>query len=213
MNKLLVLGAGGHCLSVIDSIAKGTYSKILALDLPENVGKNILGIEIVGYDDEAKKYYDKGFTEAFITLGTIGNTSRRRALYRKLKEIGFKFPNIIDPSAIVSENVILGEGNFIGKGTIVNTGVKVGNCCILNTKSCIDHGSYIEDFVNISPGTSISGDVKIGHDTHIGTGSSIIQGINIGEYTMIGAGSVVVRDIPSRVVAYGCPCKVKRENN
>lgn len=214
MKKLLVFGAGGHCLSVIDSLDKNSYSEIAALDLPENVGKQILGIKVVGCDNDAEKFFELGYTEAFITLGTIGNTLRRRYLYQEIKRIGFHIPNIIDPSAIVSSvNTTMGEGIFIGKGAIVNAGVEIGNCCILNTKSSIDHGSHIGEFVNVAPGSTISGDVTIESDTHIGTGSTVIQGIHIGEHTMIGAGSVVVKDIPSDVVAFGCPCKIKRKND
>ncbi len=212
MRKLIVLGAGGHCQSVVDSIPPDIYSEIVAIDLPQNVGKRINGILIQGYDDQIEDFFNAGYTDAFITLGTIGNTNRRRFLYSELLRIGFDIPNIIDPSAIVSKNtVMLGKGIFIGKGAIVNAGVTIGNCCIVNTKASIDHGSKLGDFVNVSPGSCISGDATIGNDTHIGTGSSIIQGIQIGDNSMIGAGSVVVKNIPSNVVAYGCPCKVHRE--
>ena len=39
-----------------------------------------------------------------------------------------------------------------------------------------------------------------------------MPGVTIGDNVTIGAGSVVTKDIPSNCVAYGNPCKVKREN-
>lgn len=212
MRKLIVLGAGGHCSSVVDSICPGMYSEIAGIDLPENVGKTILGVKIKGCDEEIEDFFKAGYTDAFITLGTIGNTKRRRALYSIIKQIGFIIPNIIDPTAIISKSgVRMNEGIFIGKGAIVNADTYIGNCCIINTRASVDHGTKIGDFVNLSPGSCISGDVIVENDTHIGTASTIIQGIKIGANTMIGAGSVVVRDIPANVVAYGCPCKVHKE--
>ena len=40
-----------------------------------------------------------------------------------------------------------------------------------------------------------------------------MPGITIGDHVVLGAGSVVTRDIPSRVVAAGNPCRVLREVN
>lgn len=53
--------------------------------------------------------------------------------------------------------------------------------------------------------------VRIGKNCWIGTGVLIMPGITIGDHVVLGAGSVVTRDIPSRVVAAGNPCRVLRE--
>ena len=56
----------------------------------------------------------------------------------------------------------------------------------------------------------MSGCVKVGNNTHVGTGSSIIQGITIGDNAFIGAGSVVIKNIPDGVTAVGVPAKIKQ---
>ena len=53
--------------------------------------------------------------------------------------------------------------------------------------------------------------VHIGANVWIGAGSVILPGVTIGENTVIGAGSVVTKDIPANSVAFGNPCRVKRE--
>ncbi|MED9958342.1 MAG: sugar O-acetyltransferase [Christensenellales bacterium] len=55
--------------------------------------------------------------------------------------------------------------------------------------------------------------VRIGKNCWIGAGVLIMPGITIGDHVVLGAGSVVTRDIPSRVVAAGNPCRVLREVN
>ena len=55
--------------------------------------------------------------------------------------------------------------------------------------------------------------VKIGNNVWIGAGSVIMPGVTIGDNTVIGAGSVVTKDIPANSVAFGNPCRVKREIN
>lgn len=55
--------------------------------------------------------------------------------------------------------------------------------------------------------------IHIGNNVWIGANSVILPGVSIGDNSVIGAGSVVSKDIPSNVVAVGCPCKVLRDIN
>ncbi len=54
--------------------------------------------------------------------------------------------------------------------------------------------------------------VTIGDHVWIGGGAIILPGVTIGHNVMIGAGSVVTGDIPDNTIAYGNPCRVRREN-
>jgi maltose O-acetyltransferase len=52
--------------------------------------------------------------------------------------------------------------------------------------------------------------IAIGARSWLGGGVIVCPGVTIGEDSIVGAGSVVVRDVPSRVVAAGNPCRVIR---
>ena len=54
-------------------------------------------------------------------------------------------------------------------------------------------------------------DIHIEENVWLGANVVVLPGVTIGKNTVIGAGSIVTRDIPGDVVAYGCPCKVKRK--
>lgn len=60
---------------------------------------------------------------------------------------------------------------------------------------------------------SMTAPVTIGDNVWIGGGSIILPGVTIGNNVTIGAGSVVTKDIPDNKVAFGNPCKVRRDNN
>lgn len=208
MEEIILIGGGGHCKSVIDSINRSKGYKIAGvIDLIDKVGSEILGVSIIGTDRGLERHYKNGVKNALLTVGSIGDVSLRKKLYSNALAIGFKFPNIIDDTAIISDNAKIGHGNFIGKGAIVNAGAKIGNNCIINTGAIIEHDCNIQDFCHIAPGVTLSGSVLVGENTHIGTNSTVIQNIKIGDNTMIGAGSVVLKDIGSGVKAYGNPCK------
>lgn len=208
MKDIILIGGGGHCKSVIDSINRSNeYNIVGIIDLLDKIGTEICGVKVIGTDNELEHYHKSGIKYAFLTVGSIGKVDLRLKLYSIASNIGYIFPNIIDNIAIISEEVKLGYGNFIGKGAIINSDTSIGNNCIINTGTIIEHDCHIGDYCHIGPGATISGNVQIGNNTHIGTNSTIIQNIIIGENTIIGAGSVVVRNIDSNKKAYGNPCK------
>lgn len=174
----------------------------------DNVDNSYLGVTTVGTDEDIPDLIKDGWTDAFITVGSVGNTNVRRYLYEMVKGMGLHIPTIIDSSAIVGKGISIGYGTFIGKRAIINTGSSIGKCAIINTGAIIEHDCKIGDFSHISPGTTLCGQVTIGNNSHIGANSTIRQLIKIGDNSLIGAGSVVVKDIISNKKAYGNPCKV-----
>ncbi len=204
--KILLIGGGGHCHSVLDSVLSlKEYDEIGIID---NTEHTYSGISVIGTDDDLPSLYKQGWTDAFIAVGSIGNTIIRRHLFEKAKAIGLTIPAIIDPTAIIGRLVNISEGVFVGKRAIINAGAKIHECAIINTGAIIEHDCEIGAFSHISPGSVLCGQVYIGHDSHLGAGSKVRQQIQIGDNSLIGIGSVVVKNIPSNVKAYGNPCRV-----
>ena len=204
--KLLLIGGGGHCHSVLDSVLLlNEYDEIGIID---SIDSSYLNIPVMGVDEDIPRLFNEGWTEAFITVGSVGNTSIRRRLYKMVKEIGLTVPSIVDPTSIIGNGVTISEGSFIGKRVVVNAGSSVGICAIINTGVILEHDCNIGAFSHISPGAVLCGQVVVGNDSHVGAGSTVRQLIKIEEGSFIGAGSVVVKDVPCSVKAYGNPCKV-----
>lgn len=205
--NLLLFGGGGHSKSVIDSLLSlNQYDRIGILDLGEKIGSEILGIKIIGSDDDYLKMYEQGFRYAFITIGSMEKTSLRIEINKMIEDVGFIIPNIIDGSAVVSNYATLGKGVYIGKKAVINAGATIDNNSIINTNVVVEHDCKVGKFSQIAPGAVLCGAVHIGNNTFIGAGSVIKQQVKIGSNTIIGMGSVVTKDINSNVVAYGNPC-------
>lgn len=210
--KILLIGGGSHCKSVIDSLLElNSYSEIGIVDKQETVGSSIMGFPIVGCDDDLLDLHVKGYNYAFITLGSIGNPIIRIKLYNLLNEIGFIIPTIIDSSAKVSLNAKLEHGVFVGKLSIINADAQIKKCAIINSGAIVEHDCQIGAFVHIAPGAVLGGDVFVGENTHIGLNSTIKQQVHIGSNSVIGMGSVVLHNIQDKVVAYGNPCREVNE--
>lgn len=211
-NKILLIGGGGHAKSVIDSLQQTNEFEIVGiLDCANKIGKRVHGIPIIDTDGNLERYYELGVKNAFITIGSVGNSINREKIAQKIQAIGYKLPNIIDKTAILSKDLRLGIGNFIAKGVIINTEVIIENNCIINTGSIIEHECIIKEFAHIAPGSTLCGGVKIGAYTHVGASSTIIQYVSVGKNTMIGAGSIVTKSIGDNIKAFGNPCKERGE--
>lgn len=141
----------------------------------------------------------------------IGDNKIREKIYHSIKDI-CKFETMRHHSAYVSRFASIGEGTVIMPKVCINAEVEIGNHCIINTASVIEHECIIEDFVHISPNASLAGNITVKKNVHIGIGANIIQGITIGENALIGAGAVILNDVPDGAVVVGNPGKIIKMN-
>jgi len=206
--KIVLIGGGGHCKVIISILKKLDNFEIAGIVDDYKVETLISGIKIIGTDDDLKDIYQSGIHDALITVGSTKDNTKRYKLFNVAREIGYNFPVIISPEAIVDESVKIDEGTVIMPGSIINIDSFIGKNCIINTGTIIEHDCKIGDYCHIAPGVHVSGAVNIGELSFIGIGATIIQGIKIGKNVIIGAGSVVIKDITDNVIAVGNPAKV-----
>ena len=205
----MLVGAGGHCKSVLDSALKMySFDKIVITDPVVAPGTRIYGCEVVGSDELLLNLNEIGFGQAFITVGNVNIDPLREELVEKVSSLGYKFPIIADPTAIISDKAVIGEGAFIGKGAVVNAGARIGRHCIINTGAIIEHGCEIGDYSHVSVGAVLCGEVKVGKRCMIGSGSTVIQNLKISDHCIVGAGAVVNRDVYHDTTVVGVPAKL-----
>lgn len=210
MKQVLLLGAGGHAKGVIGFL-KHSYEILGLIEKDYYSGEGLISsVPVIGTDKDLKSFYQKGITNALVTVGSTGDSSLRERLFYMAKEIGFTMINAIHPTAVISEDVKIGCGNTFMAGTIINSGTVIGDNTIINTGAIVDHDCIVEDHTHIAPGVKIAGGVFVGEGTHVGIGAVVIQGIHIGRKALIGAGTVVLRDIPDNAVVVGVPGRVKK---
>ncbi len=196
MRKLILVGGGGHCKSVIDTVRRlQRYDEVVIVDAAYPDCRKVLDVVAVGDDAALPELKKAGFDEAFVSVGSVKSTALRRSLYRQLKEYGFSLPAIVDPSACVSPYARLAEGVFVAKGAVVNADAKIGRMAIVNTRAVVEHDCVVGDFAHVAVGAVLCGGVSVGSDVLIGAGATVIQGIGIGDGAIVGAGSTVVRGV------------------
>ncbi len=204
MGKLVLIGGGGHCKSVLDAaLEMNAFDEITITDVAMEEGSKILGCTVQGSDEALLQLRKSGFKLAFITIGSILSTKLRRRLSLTAEKLGFGFPIIVDPTAKVSRHAQIGRGTFVGKNAVINAGARVGEHCIINTGAIIEHDCTIGDYAHVSVGAILCGDSHVGMDSFIGAGSTVIQGIFLGSQVIVGANSTVINNVNSNQKVYG----------
>jgi len=208
--SLAVVGAGGHCTSLIDVIECIEFFELKGIIAKEiKVGNHINGYPVIGEDKDFQRFQELGFAFA-IGIGQIKSHFVRKRIFDQLVNLTALLPNIISPYARVSPRSQMGIGNSIMHNVVINANVSVGDNCIINSKALVEHDAIIGSNTHISTGAIINGDVKVGDNCFIGSGAVIANGINICNNVIIGAGAVVVRDIDIQGVFLGNPAMPNR---
>ena len=208
MKSLILIGGGGHCKSVIEVAESAGYEIKGILDMPDEVGKEVLpGHKVIGTDDEIPQYVEG--CDFVITVGFIKNPNLRIKLYNKVKAAGGRLATIIASTAHVSKYAELGEGTVIMHHAFVNAGAKIGDNCIINTFVNIEHDAVVGNQCHISTGTMVNGECKIGENCFIGSQSVCANCIEIASDIIVGAGSVVRKSIRMKGIYAGNPAILK----
>jgi sugar O-acyltransferase (sialic acid O-acetyltransferase NeuD family) len=188
--NIVLVGGGGHCLSVIDMIENGNEFNILGVLDSNSKNNNLLGYKILGSDNLIPELVNEN-TYFLITVGQIKNYSIRKKIAKTLTESNAKLATVISSLAYVSKHACVEQGTVIMNHAVVNAKSKVGKNCIINTMSNIEHNVSIGDFCHISTCAVINGDSVVGKGSFVGSNATISNGISIKENSVISAGEFI----------------------
>ena len=206
--KIAIFGASGFSREVRDIALILGYQNIIFIDkthegivedFPVVIEREVYPLAQVGYK---------------FTIG-IGSPKIRKEIRDRFP--GLDYINLIHPTATFGYNQLIEVdrrvGNIICAGTRMTNNIKIGNFGVYYLNCTIAHDCIIEDYVTISPGANISGNVKISMGAYIGSNACIIQGKSfaekmiIGKNSIIGAGSVVTKNVKDNTMVKGTPAK------
>lgn len=213
--KLLIIGAGGLGREIKWLIERiNTENRKLGLEnkwqlegfIDDGIeaGTLIDGLQVLGDVDWLEK-----LNQEISVVCAIGNALNRTLVVEKIKDKSWiHFPNLIDPSVILSNDLKIGKGNVICAGCSLTVNITIHDFSIINPGCTVGHDTVLGNAVTIYPGANVAGNVTIGDRCELGTGCHVIQGITISTETIVGAGAVVIRNLPGKCTAVGNPAKV-----
>ena len=206
-SRLIIIGAGGHALSVADAAVSSGWT-VEGFYSPDGSGPAV----------SAGAIFTSLETLDLQTIALVPGIGTNYLREDALEHVLTLFPtatvaSVIHATAWVSPSATLHSGSVILAQASVGPGSVLGRGAILNSGASLDHESRIGDFGSLGPGARTGGNVQVGSRTMIGMQAGILHGIRVGADTVIGAQSLVNSCIDSNVVAWGTPAKVVRNRS
>jgi len=216
MDKLIILGVGGNCIDILDTVReinekseRPVYECIGFLDDDrETWGEDHEGVEVLGPLEKAASYRDCFFVNG---IGSPNNFWKKREILSRTKIPLERFATIVHPSASVSKMSQLGHGTVVFQNATIASHVRVGHHVVVLPNSVLSHDVSVGDYSCIAGGVCVSGLVTIGQSCYLGTHSSIKEAVMIGDGCLIGMGSVVLDNVQENSVVVGHPARFLRK--
>ena len=186
LNKLIIVGAGGHGRCCLD-IAREKYDEIIFLD-DGLVGQTVNDCKVVGKINEMKVLFPE-YLDIFIA---VGNNAFRKQLFNQAKEIGYNIITLISNEATVSKYASIKQGSVIFPHAVIEPNAMIGSNCIICANATINHDAIIHDDCLIYSNTVIRPNVIIHGLTRIGSNCTVTFGKEIEEGSDIKDGEVVI---------------------
>lgn len=199
---LLIVGAGGHAMVVIDAIRLMTPdANIAVFDDDERKHGLVLAGCVVTAPLSAFASSPCDYHVA------VGNNAARERIDATLSRLGFSRRAVVHPRACVSASAVLGDAVFVAAQAVVAPTARLGTAVIVNHGAVVDHECIVGAFSHIAPNATLAGNVRIGQRVLIGAGANILPGITIGDDCMVGAGAVVINDLAPGTTHVGVPAR------
>ena len=196
--EIVIYGCGGHARSIVNSLLRNNPAeKILLVDDNARDNESIMGVSCMKENGSQLSHFIVG----------IGDNTVRTRIYTEKINAGQVPVNVKAKSSNIAFNSQFGEGNFVAEFAYVGPEAKIGNNCILNTGSIIEHEVFVGDNVHVAPHATVCGRCNIGNNVFVGAGAIVIDKINVCDTAIIGAGAVVIHDIIESGVYVGNPAR------
>lgn len=193
MKPLILIGAGGHCRSVIEAAESNGRRIAGILDRPGIESAGVSGYPVLGCDDDISQYVAE--CEFVVTLGMVKSAERRRQLHQLVLAAGGSLATVIASTAFVSPRAELGAGTVVLHQAVVNAGAVVGTGCIINTAAVVEHDARVGNYTHISTGAIVNGGAAVGAACMVGSHATLLHGVTVCDQTVIGAAATVVGPI------------------
>lgn len=200
---ILVYGAGGHSKTVLDLLRSlGGYQVVGLVDDGVPVGEQVLGVPVLGGAECLAGLFAQGVRQAVNAVGGIGNVEVRLGVFDRLQAVGFAFPTLVHPSAVLEPSVTLEAGVQVLALSYLSSDSRVGFGTLINAGCILSHDCQLGRVVNLSPGVRLAGRVRVEDEAQLGMGVTVNLDLTIGRRARVGNGATVKASVPAGAVVW-----------
>lgn len=206
MKRLGVFGAGGMGREIAQLAAElEQWSEVFFVIDPEYIpeDRHIDGRRTFSLDEVCAKFP----RDEVEMLVAVGETRERKNLFERIKQENLSFGRLIDPSVVVHEDTVLGEGVIILRGCILSTRAVLGDNAALSFGVILGHDNQVGEHAYLAPGVTTGGFVQWDSCSFGGLRACVREHVHIGRHAIVGQGAVVLKDVEDGQAVVGNPAK------
>jgi sugar O-acyltransferase (sialic acid O-acetyltransferase NeuD family) len=204
MKNLVIIGAGGFGREMLawarQSVAALPVKGFLDDNL-QSLDRFRKDVPILGRVGD----YMPGPDEVFVCA--MGNVKFKHRCVELILARGGVFTSVIHSTAVIGENVTLGQGVILCPHTVVGSDAQLGDFVTLNLQSTAAHDAVVGRWTQLHCHVDVTGGVVLGESVTVGSHASILPEVKVGDGATIGAGAVVMRDVPAGTTVFGVPAR------
>jgi len=200
--QLAIFGAGGQARVAAQVVSRLADWQVACFVAPAPAVETFLGCPVV---DEA--VFDPASVDGLHIA--IGSNEIRAAIADRLEKTGVRtaFPTLVDPAAILAQDVTVGVGTLVMPGAVINASARIGAHGLINTGAIVEHECRLDDFVSVGPGSVLCGTVQVRERSAIGASATVLESLKVGVGCCVGACALVNRDVPDGQTVMGVPAR------
>lgn len=212
--KLVIIGIGEFATLAYEYFTHDSQYEVVAFcaDAEFISERRMFGLPVVDFVQLQRDYPSDAY-HVYVAVTHTRLNRVRKALFERVKDLGYRCATYISSRAFVWHNAEIGENVFIFEDNVIQPFTCIGNNVVLWSGNHIGHRTRILDHCYVSSHVVLSGYCVVESGCFIGVNATVGDRITIAEDNFIGAGAIIskntkpnavyqpVATVPSRVSA------------
>ena len=200
LEQIYFIGGGYGAIQVLDIIYKQKLYQPIGYFADDDSILDLIGINRLG-EANIESIKKIGLSNKINkVLITVSNLPEFRSKFIELENDEFELVSLIHESAVIGENVEIGNGTIIFGNVHIGADSKIGKCSFISSNSSIEHHNTIGEAFCCGPSFNSSGIIKIGDRLRAGIDVSIEPNIDIGNDVTLASGTVITKNIENNKI-------------
>lgn len=154
----------------------------------------LFGLPVHALDDLSSAV-DKSRDFLFLAMLWDRLNAGRRKVYTRLKGQGYRFANLISPTARI-RGCLAGDNCWFHDYAIVQHGAQIGADVMAMAFSLVGAHAVVGSHCFIGARATVAGNCRVGEQSFVGINATVFDDRTVGRKCIVGACAAVKRDLP-----------------